>query len=73
MFENSKPRVGDPHPRDPNLIWNGFEYHPGSKKVLRPEQREAERTHDLEHAVKQILGVIEGIEESRREGLTDTP
>lgn len=44
-----------------------------SQKQLRPEQKRAENTHDLENAVKQILGVIEGIDGSRREGLLDTP
>ena len=44
-----------------------------SQKQLRPEQKRAENTHDLENAVKQILGIIEGIDGSRREGLLDTP
>lgn len=43
------------------------------KKPLRQEQREAEDLHTLESSVRTLLGVIEGIDHSRREGLSDTP
>lgn len=43
------------------------------KKPLRQEQREAEDLHTLESSVRTLLGVIEGIDRSRREGLSDTP
>lgn len=41
--------------------------------MAQHERLIAEGNHVLEVAVRQILGVIEGIDESRREGLTDTP
>lgn len=64
-------------------VWNGFEWvlerdfsriagrgaNPSPPTV---EQKQAEKTHDLEHAIRQILMVVEG-DRSKREGLADTP
>lgn len=72
------PRIGEKHPRDENLTWNGFEWMRSpqtgtSKGPVRAEQKHEEKVHDLKNAIRTILGAVEGVDRSRREGLKDTP
>lgn len=66
--------VGMIHPRDPTLIWNGFEWRrrPDKSVVVEAETHPA---HDQKAMhIEKLLKLIEpGNEDALREGLRDTP
>ena len=80
------PKPGDPHPRDPSLEWNGFEYVPKRRSAKVPPEEgysyadtihpswQVQRARTIEDNIADLLLSIEfDPQGGLREGLLETP